>query len=210
MPRPRTDIEPRIVHAARELFLTHGVDGAPLRKIARAAHTSIGMLYYYFPTKDELFLAVVEEVYSALLSDIEEALAPDAPIDERLRRTFHRLGAVTELELQIIKLVVREMLGSSSDRRDRLVERFQRGHLPPVLRALADGVREGRLRADLPPPLLMVATFATGVLPQLLRRALGDRLPIGNLPGGDDLADMLLDVLFRGVAEHENSARSNA
>jgi AcrR family transcriptional regulator len=198
VPRPRTDIEPRIVHAARELFLERGVDGASLRKIARAARTSIGMLYYYFPTKDELFLAVVEEVYSELLADIERALAPDAPIEDRLRRAFRRLGQVSELELQIIKLVVREML-VSSDRRDRLVERFQRGHLPLVFSALADGVRDGSLRDDLSPPLLAIASFAIGALPQLLRRAMGDRTPVGALPDGDALADMLIDVLFTGV-----------
>ena len=62
MARPRSDIEPRIVHAARRRFLKEGVDGASLRTIARDAKTSIGMVYYYFPTKDDLFFAVVEEV----------------------------------------------------------------------------------------------------------------------------------------------------
>ena len=63
--------------AARERFLTEGVDGASLREIARDAGTSIGMVYYYFPTKDELFLAVVEEVYAKLLADLASALAPE-------------------------------------------------------------------------------------------------------------------------------------
>ena len=62
MARPRSDIQKRIVLAARTRFLADGVDGASLRHIARAARTSIGMVYYYFPTKDDLFLAVVEEL----------------------------------------------------------------------------------------------------------------------------------------------------
>ena len=59
MARPKSDIEPRIIHAARRRFLEDGVDGASLRKIAREAGTNIGMIYYYFPTKDDLFLAYV-------------------------------------------------------------------------------------------------------------------------------------------------------
>src|SRR6266511_1861365 len=93
MARPRTDIEPRILHAARARFLADGVDGASLRAIARAAGTSIGMLYYYFPSKDDLFLAVVEEVYSALLADLTGALAPGVPVDERIGRLYDRVAA---------------------------------------------------------------------------------------------------------------------
>ena len=198
MPRPRTDIEPRIVHAARALFLAHGVDGASLRKIARAANTSVGMLYYYFPTKDALFLAVVEEVYAELLADVERALAPDVPVEQRLQRVYYRVARLTDLEVEIIKLVVREMM-VSSDRRDRLVERFQRGHLPLLLTTMVDGVRDGSLRDDLPPPLLMVATFGIGVVPQLIHRAIGGGTPLASLPGDEALADLLLDALLNGV-----------
>jgi AcrR family transcriptional regulator len=38
--------------------LGDGVDGASLREIAREAGTNIGMVVYYFATKDDLFLAV--------------------------------------------------------------------------------------------------------------------------------------------------------
>ena len=71
MARPRSDIGPRIVHAARRRFLVEGVDGASLRAIAHDARTSIGMIYYYFPTKDDLFLAVVEEMYVTVLADMK-------------------------------------------------------------------------------------------------------------------------------------------
>jgi len=74
MARPRSDIAPRVVIAARERFLKDGVDGASLRAIAHDARTSIGMIYYYFPTKDDLFLAVVEQVYEKVLADMASAL----------------------------------------------------------------------------------------------------------------------------------------
>ena len=92
MGRPRTDIQPRIVRAARARFLAEGVDGASLRTIAADAGTSVGMIFYYFPTKDDLFLAVVEEVYARLLDDLRRALSGDAPVRERLKRAFLRLG----------------------------------------------------------------------------------------------------------------------
>ena len=66
MARPRSDIAQRIVSAAAERFLHDGVDGASLRRIAQAAGTNLGMVYYYFPSKDDLFLAVVERHYAPL------------------------------------------------------------------------------------------------------------------------------------------------
>jgi AcrR family transcriptional regulator len=198
MARPKSDIEPRIVNAARRRFLHEGVDGASLRTIARDAGTSIGMVYYYFPTKDDLFFAVVEEVYAKLLSDMTRALEPNTPAPERIRRLYERVGAVTETELHTVQLVVREALVSSKRLR-RLIARFQRGHIPLVLSALADGIREGSIDPTLPPALLLLATLSIGAVPQFVRRAAGKRAPFADLPPSDALAPILVRVLFHGI-----------
>ena len=113
MARPRTDIQPRILKAARARFLHDGVDGASLRDIARDAHTSIGMVSYYFPSKDALFLAVVEEVYGGLTAELERHLAAKKPLRDRLRAIFLRLGQASPEELDVVRLVIREALVSS-------------------------------------------------------------------------------------------------
>jgi AcrR family transcriptional regulator len=198
MARPRTDIRPRILHAARERFRESGVDGASLRAIARDAKTSIGMIYYYFPTTDELFFAVVEERYEKILADVERVLGPEGTIEERLIRLYERVADATDDEIETVRLVGREALLSSS-RRDRLVQRFTRGHVGLVLRTILDGVKEGAFDPKRHPVVLLFATFSLAVPPQVLRRAIGDRLPIPGAPAGKALARELVDVLFRGV-----------
>jgi len=198
MARPRSDIQPRIVRAARRRFLKEGIDGASLRGIAKDAGTSIGMLYYYYPKKDDLFFAVVEEIYAKLLADMTGALEPDAPVEERLRRLYARVGAVSDTELATVQLIVREVLVSPA-RLKRLVARFQRGHIPLVFAALADGIGAGRIDASLPPALLLLCTLALGAVPQLLLRALGREPPFAGLPEGGALSEVLIRVLFRGI-----------
>jgi AcrR family transcriptional regulator len=204
MARPRSDIAPRIVHAARRRFLKAGVDGASLRTIAKDAGTSIGMIYYYFPSKDDLFFAVVEEVYAKLLADMARALEKDAPVRERIFRLYARVGAISETELSIVQLVAREVLVSSS-RFSRLIARFQRGHIPLVMAALADGVADGSIDAALSPALLFLCTFSVGAVPQLVRRAAGKRLPLTELPEGDAFARQLVRVLFHGISMEPTS-----
>lgn len=200
MARPASDIRGRLVRAARARFLSAGVDGASLREIAAAAGTSLGMVYYHFGTKDDLFLAVVEEIYQRLLADLEQALAPGPTVRERLRALFHRLARLDEPELDVLRLMAREALVSSA-RLDRLLARFLRGHVPLVLRLIEDGCRDGTFAPGRPPLLLMMATFALAGPPQLIRRTVRGRLPAAAaLPEGEAFADQLLDLLLTGAA----------
>lgn len=200
MARPRTDIGPRILVAARQHFRRSGVEGSSLRAIAREAGTSIGMVYYYFPTKDDLFFAVVEATYQRILADLEHLLTPETPVAARLARIFERIAAVSDEEVEILRLVAQEGL-LQSPRFQRLVERFLRGHVPMVLGTLMEGVSEGVLDGRHHPIVLMLATFGLAGPPQFIRRALGDRVPGGNAPSGKELANGLVDVLLNGIAK---------
>lgn len=205
MPRPRSDIRPRIVHAARARFLESGMDGASLRAIASDAGTNVGMIFYYFPTKDDLFLAVIEELYVKLLDDVAAALAGDAPVRERLERVFARIGRASEDELAVVRLVVREVL-LSHERFGRVFARMQRGHVGMILSTLAEGITRGEIDASIPPPLLLLSCLGLGALPQLVRRAAGDRAPFAVLPDTEELAHESGDLLFRAIGRRKESA----
>jgi AcrR family transcriptional regulator len=205
MGRPRTDIKPRIVHAARKHFLESGVDGASLRAIAREAGTNVGMIHYYFRTKDDLFLEVVEELYVKLLAELEGILGREAPLGTKLQGLFLRLGAATQEETDVIRLVVREALASTS-RFERLFARFQQGHVAMLFGAFALAMQAGEVDAGLPLPMLVIGSLALGGLPQFLRRVAGDKPPFTLLPDSKTLAAMSVDVLFHGVAPKKKPA----
>lgn len=197
MPRPRTDIRPRIIEAARERFAEAGVDATSLRSIASDARTSIGMIYYYFPTKDDLFLAVVEDVYGQLLGELEAALASQPDFASSALALYRRFAAASALERQVIRLVAREAFTSGA-RLESLARRFSRGHVPLLLGAAADAARAGELRRDVHPVVLMAATLALGTVPQLAIRALREHLP-ASAPGSEEFTRQLALVLMQGI-----------
>lgn len=58
-PRPDTAKCRQILNGAREVFLSHGYDGASMDQIARTAGVSKGTLYVYFPGKEALFRELI-------------------------------------------------------------------------------------------------------------------------------------------------------
>lgn len=205
MARPRTDIAPRIIAAARAQFLKDGVGGASLRTIATRAKTNVGMVYYYFRTKDDLFFAVVEDIYAGLLRDLEAAVSGPGTIRDHLRGVSVRMGSITDKELEVLRLVLGEaLLGSARFR--RLFARFREGHIGLLMGVMAKGARDGEVDKDIPLPLLLLATFGLVGLPQFVRRMAPKEMPLGARFDAQALAHLGVEVLFRGVAAPKRRA----
>ncbi|RZL44502.1 MAG: TetR family transcriptional regulator, partial [Variovorax sp.] len=66
-----------ILKAATKVFAKYGYDGGSVEKISKAAKSYDRMIYYYFGSKEGLFIAVLEEMYRAM-DDAESAIALDA------------------------------------------------------------------------------------------------------------------------------------
>ena len=71
-----------ILKAATKVFAKHGFDGGRIEQISRAAHSYDRMIYYYFGSKEALFIAVIEELYRRF-NEAEAALVIDEtqPVD---------------------------------------------------------------------------------------------------------------------------------
>jgi len=84
MPATRDPVQTqaRILRAARNEFMRHGFSGARVERISRAARSSDRMLYYYFDSKEGLYLRVLEGVYSELgAAESALVLDPARPVE---------------------------------------------------------------------------------------------------------------------------------
>ena len=52
-----------ILKAATKVFAKYGYDGGSVEKISKAAKSYDRMIYYYFGSKEGLFIAVLEGIY---------------------------------------------------------------------------------------------------------------------------------------------------
>jgi AcrR family transcriptional regulator len=79
----------KLIRAARALFARRGYAAVPTEEIARRAGVTRGALYHQFPTKEDLFLAVYEQVERELTDRVAgmlgEAASPFAVMRAGIR-----------------------------------------------------------------------------------------------------------------------------
>src|SRR3954466_13430219 len=66
--RDRTRIRQAILTAARELFIAEGFRNVSMRKIAERIEYSPAAIYSYFPSRDDIFIALFAEGFRLMES----------------------------------------------------------------------------------------------------------------------------------------------
>src|SRR6478672_731741 len=85
----------RVLEVAYETFAAEGL-GVPIDEIARRAGVGAGTVYRHFPTKEDLFRAVIEDRISRIVDDGRALLAagdPGEALFTFLRSTVLQWGA---------------------------------------------------------------------------------------------------------------------
>lgn len=91
----------RILDAARREFVSNGLNGARVDRIAELSNVNKNLIYHYFGSKDALYLAVLEGIYSDLRARQRDEDLRDLPPVEGMKRlvssTFDHFVATPDL-----------------------------------------------------------------------------------------------------------------
>jgi AcrR family transcriptional regulator len=96
--RARYDARRReVVATAAELFAERGYDGTSMAELTEATGLAAGGLYHYIEGKDDILIAICDELLEPLLSQAREVVAADSPPVEQLRELVRAwVGHVVE------------------------------------------------------------------------------------------------------------------
>ena len=131
----------QLLERATALFATHGYDELSMAKLAREAGISKPLLYHYFPSKRDLFEAVLSEAAEQHLRRIEtdDSLSPAAQlaaaVDAYLTWIEENRGAYEKLLRSAGVPEVRELIDRVRDETARrILEGIAPGGAPPKVR----------------------------------------------------------------------------
>jgi AcrR family transcriptional regulator len=75
----------QLLALARQVFTERAYDDVSIDDIAAAAAISKGLLYHYFPTKRDLYVAALREISNELVASVNAAIDDNQPPAERVR-----------------------------------------------------------------------------------------------------------------------------
>lgn len=168
----------RLITAAREVFLEHGLDRAKVEDITQAAGLSKGAFYLHFRTKEEAFKEILGGALAevgAIMQELEATRFKDAKGGLDVVIESWLVGDIAIFEcLWKHRAIMRLVLdGGGSPDYQHLIEMFAEGAEQLVERLIRFGIEQGYYRQDIDAKL--AAAFVAGGYDRLARRMVRER-----------------------------------
>jgi len=185
-----------IIDTARTLFRKTGFKKTTMGDIARSLGKAKSSLYYYYPSKEDIFEAVLYAEMDELLGQIQESIRHATSSKEKLiiycRCRLNKLNQLCNLS-DALKSEIADLHFIIAD----LKSKFDTTHVELVKEILEEGVSNGefkKVNADNIELVayLMVSSFRGLAVPLMVSQDLCPRL--------DQQIDSIVDIMVEGIA----------
>ncbi|MDT5293553.1 MAG: hypothetical protein QOJ76_433 [Acidobacteriota bacterium] len=193
----------RIEEAARELFIKRGFHATSMRDIAQRAETSLGNLYNYYRTKEDILESIISKYQKvidarlrAIFDEVEEPFHPDS-----LKRFGRMVKELVSAHSDFWLLMYIDVLEFENQHFRKMFEGLAtslRRRFAPYFRALKE---EGALYEGVDPAVGFTAAYM-----QFFNYFLVEKLFGGNRHMGlsdDRVVEHLTEIFCRGVLRPE-------
>ncbi|MDR7153491.1 AcrR family transcriptional regulator [Sphingobium xenophagum] len=201
----RLDRRDAILTVAKAYFLEHGYAGTTMSGIAAALGGSKGTLWNHFPSKEELFSAVLDRVATAYRAQLSQILDPCGVLEPTLLRACRSLlDKVCSTEAIALHRLIYAESGRFPEL-SRIFFELAPRHTRALLADYISGAMDrGQLRRDDP-------ADAARVLMAMTMAGSHQQLMIGRItePSSAQMqadVDLAVDLFLRGYAPESNSA----
>lgn len=182
-----------IINAAKRIFCEKGYSATKLEDIGKAVGMTRGVIYWHFKNKSELFQYLVEDAVGSAENMIDEVLAEDLPIMEKLRRLFLRSqenpGVALLKSIGPEEKVTKQFRKYIDDKGKKIIGK--------TAKAFDEAKDRGELRADtdMQSILGLLTIFMTGL-------ASSTRIGMSIHPDITDVEGMT-NIIFNGILSYQ-------
>jgi len=147
--RERGERQASILDAARRVFFSQGIHRATMDDVANAAEVSKGTVYLYFPSKETILAALLQEGLTLLVEQLKAAYGANQslPAGARLRRLAKGYFDFFQTHPHYYRLLMafdrrKFQEAVAPDLYERILTRSTRG-LAYVVQAIEQGIADG-------------------------------------------------------------------
>lgn len=183
------DLRSCVIKAAEALFQRSGLRFT-MQEVAAALHISKKTIYTVYPSKEELLLDMVDDLFADIHREKDDLMTAPVPTEERIR------AVIVALPEQYRTLDFR-LLGTLDEKYPAVAHRV-REHLEtnwePTIALLEEGMAEGRIR---PVPIPVLRQMITASIESFLAGG-------GAETSYADTLAAMIDIIMNGIRRRDN------
>lgn len=180
----------QIADGAVGLFIKQGYEGTSMREIAEACAMSVGNMYNYVKSKEDVLFLAMDRAIRAGQADIGPGSADP---DEALRQAVRNAYGVADREQNYILFMYQEAKNLPPRYRKRILD-LDREYAARFEVLLAEGVEKGAFRADVDTFLVSQNILTLGHMWAFRRWLIGRECTF------DEFLDRQVDFILSGIA----------
>lgn len=150
-----------ILAVALKEFATNGLSGARIDELAARTKTSKRMIYYYFGSKEGLYLAVLEEAYRRIREDERALDLSHQPPLEALASLVRFTFDYENDNADFVRVVMVENIHHGKHiAQSKTIRDLNSAAIAALQDICARGIKEGAIRKDIDPTDLLMSISA--------------------------------------------------
>jgi len=154
-----------ILNIALKIFAKKGYYQTSVDEIASESRISKGGFYFYFPSKDDLFVSLIREFGDALVKKVEAEIKGTLSPRARLEAIFDRIFSLFVRYTALARFLLIESANGNKlfeAERQKVFDRLE----GLIVSCLREAEKNGEIRMELPPEL--IARIWAGAVYQLI------------------------------------------
>ena len=188
------DIKCRLADVSLKLFAERGYAATSVREIVKEAGVTAPVLYYYFGSKEGVYLTIMEQALNHLRSLLATVVEEALPAREKIVRLAREILLLHESYPDLTRVVYAVFYGPPQGAPHFDFTELHTGLLSAMERLVSDGVRAG----DFEPGSESAASWAIlGAVYMAIEAELNQPGRISPEYG----IDRILEIIFRGIAK---------
>jgi len=136
----------RLLNTAIDMFADRGYAGTPVREIVERAGVSKPVLYYYFQSKEGLFLAILDMAENLQKQLLSEILKSPGSVLERLLMLYRRIYAGIDERRSLYKMIVGLIFGPPQGAPEYDFSRYHRHMIDAICEIYNAGIAEDQVK----------------------------------------------------------------
>ncbi|MCM0081321.1 TetR/AcrR family transcriptional regulator [Geomonas sp. Red32] len=191
---PETGAKDRLLTAALTLFNEKGYAASSVREIVEAAGVTKPVLYYYFGSKEGIYLELMESSYQMFQAIVARTISISGTAEERITQFCTELFDISLQKLPMVRLMNGIHYGPPQGTPKFDLEIFSVAMTEVLYKLVQEGIESGELKTSQVEDAVrtVMAIVTTAINEQLCSR--------DNKPDRDTLVRMLR-LLMSGMAQ---------